>query len=86
MIFVKYQNGNKRQGVVLALGGQCMRIAIQGSDDAVEYRLVSDYWVSEDCEIVTFEFAEPGFSTGDSRELSGVLAGESQTPTVHRVM
>lgn len=33
-----------------------MRVALKDTDDVVEYKLVDQTWVSEDCEPVTFEF------------------------------
>jgi hypothetical protein len=58
MIHIHYSNGSVLQGVVLAFGDRVVRIAVQDSDDAVEYRLINQVWVSEDCEIVTMEFAD----------------------------
>jgi hypothetical protein len=86
MIVVKYQNGKKRRGVLLALGGQHIRVAMQDSADAAEYRLISGHWVSEDCELVTFEFSERGFETGNSHELPAILTGEFQAPAIQRIM
>jgi hypothetical protein len=86
MIFVKYENGKKLKGVVLCLGGRHVRVAIQGLDDAVEYRLVSGRWVSEDCEIVSFEFAEGGFPTEDPQDLPAIFASEIHTAAHDRIM
>ncbi|MEO8367968.1 MAG: hypothetical protein ABI806_02055 [Candidatus Solibacter sp.] len=58
MIHIHYSNGRVLHGVVLAFGDRVVRIAVQDSDDAVEYRLVNHVWVSEDCEIVRMEFAD----------------------------
>jgi hypothetical protein len=58
MISIHYSNGRVLHGVVLAFGDRLMRVAVKGSDDAVEFRLVSQVWVSEDCEVVKLEFAE----------------------------
>jgi hypothetical protein len=57
MIHIHYSNGKVLHGVVLAFGDRVVRIAVQDSDDAVEYRLINRVWVSEDCEIVRMEFA-----------------------------
>lgn len=57
MIQIYYSNGKVLHGVVLAFGDRVVRIAVQGSDDAVEYRLINHLWVSEDCEVVRIEFA-----------------------------
>ena len=58
MIHIHYSNGRALQGVVLAFGDRVVRVAVQNSDDAVEYRLVNQVWVSEDCEVVRMEFAD----------------------------
>ena len=34
-----------------------MRVAIQGSDDVLEFTLSNGIWISEDCEPVQVEFA-----------------------------
>ena len=58
MIHIHYNNGKVLQGVVLAFGDRVVRIAVKDSDDAVEYRLINQVWVSEDCEVVRMEFAD----------------------------
>ena len=55
-MFIKYRNGTRLQGILVALGDQLIRVAIKDADDAAIFRLVSGVWVSEDCEVVTFEF------------------------------
>jgi hypothetical protein len=60
MILIKYSNGLVLQGVVLSFGDQSMRVAIESSDDAAEFRMISGVWVSEDCEIVRLQFAGQG--------------------------
>jgi len=64
-MFIKYRNGTRLQGILVALGDQLIRVAIKDADDAAIFRLVSGVWVSEDCEVVTFEFAEDGFPPQD---------------------
>jgi hypothetical protein len=87
MIFVRYKSGRTLQGILLALGDQSIRLAIQGSDDAAVYRLVSGQWVSEDCEVVTFDFADEGY---DLRDKTGVrepiFSAPSERSTLYRVM
>lgn len=58
MLRIRYSNGKVLQGILLALGDQKVRVAVKGSDDVAEYRLLNQQWVSEDCEIVTMEFGE----------------------------
>jgi hypothetical protein len=57
MILIKYSNGLVLQGIVLSVGDQSVRVAIKGHDDAAEFRMIHDVWVSEDCEIARLEFA-----------------------------
>ncbi len=56
MMIVRAANGRKRAAVILALSGQTMRVALKDTDDVMEYKLVDQTWISEDCEPVTFEF------------------------------
>jgi hypothetical protein len=56
MILVRTADGKKRAAVILALTGGVMRLALKDTDDVMEYRLVNQTWISEDCEPVTFEF------------------------------
>jgi hypothetical protein len=87
MIFVKYRNGKKLQGILLALGDQSIRVALKGADDAALYRLVSGTWVSEDCEIVTFEFNEESVAANEENEyLEAIFPRQSQPPATQRVM
>jgi len=87
MIFIKYKNGTTLQGILLALGDQLLRVAVKGKDDAVQFRLVNGLWVSEDCEVVTFEFAEGGFSEPDeSDHLEAIFPAKSDQPPIQRVM
>jgi hypothetical protein len=58
MIYIYYNNGQVLHGVVLAFGDRLVRVAVKDSDDAVEFRLINQVWVSEDCEVVKLEFAE----------------------------
>jgi hypothetical protein len=87
MIFVNYKSGRRLNGFLLALGDRTIRVAIQGSDDAVEFRMVNGLWISEDCEIVTFDFAEQGFEEQQDRDVpEAIFAGESQAPIAERIM
>ena len=64
MLRIRYRNGNVLQGILLALDDQKVRVALMGSDDVAEYRLVSHHWVSEDCEVVTVECGDEGLPAG----------------------
>jgi hypothetical protein len=56
MMLVRNASGKKLPGVILALTGSVMRVALKGGEDVEEYRLVNQTWVSTQCEPVTFEF------------------------------
>ncbi|HUA57659.1 MAG TPA: hypothetical protein VML19_02830 [Verrucomicrobiae bacterium] len=56
MIVIRYSDGAGQEGVLLSVQGEMMRIAGKGSDDVLEFRLIHGKWVSENCEVVTFEF------------------------------
>jgi len=88
MIHIHYSNGRVLHGVVLAFGDRVVRIAVQGSDDAAEYRLINHAWVSEDCEVVRMEFANAEYpecaDEADPRE--PVVELPSQQFTAPRVM
>lgn len=43
------------EAVVLAARGNCLRAAVKGSADAVEYRFHSDHWLAEDGTPIQFE-------------------------------
>jgi hypothetical protein len=91
MIFIHYNNGRVLHGVVLALGDRMARIAVKGSDDAVEFRLVNQVWVSEDCEVVRLEFAERVAPVGSETDLlqtflETTIRSQGQPETTQRVM
>ncbi len=56
MIRIRRTDGSTQDGVLLSLQGDTIRIAGQGCSDLLEFRLTHNVWVSEDCEVVTFEF------------------------------
>lgn len=87
MVQIRYTDGRALQAVILALGDQKVRVAIEDSDDVAEYRLISHRWVSEDCEVVTFVFDKPGVSTARSDDpLEAMLRYAFDAPVVSRVM
>ncbi|HJZ97952.1 MAG TPA: hypothetical protein VKE70_15685 [Candidatus Solibacter sp.] len=87
MILVKYKNGRVLRGIALSLGDHKIRVAIQGSDDAVEYRMVSGAWISEDCEVVSFEFADRDLASEDAREMpETIFPNEFHAPALPLIM
>ena len=53
---IHYRDGSMREGVIVTLRGTVMRVAVQGSDDALEFRLWNGSWMSENGESVSFAF------------------------------
>ena len=86
MIFIKYKNGRTLQGILLALGDRAIRVAIKDADDSALFRFINGVWVSEDCEIVTFKFAEEGFDPQAEGELPEAVFTRSQSTAVQHVM
>ena len=60
-MLIRYSDGRILAGILLALAGSSMRVALKDEDDVAEYRLLSGRWISEDCEPVTFEFPLAAF-------------------------
>ena len=53
---IRYSDGSYIDGVIHRLEGSVLRAEVAGRDDAVEFRLVRDQWISESGNAVTFEF------------------------------
>ena len=85
MLRIRYANGTVLQGILLALGDQKIRVAIKGSDDVVEYRLVSQRWISEDCEVVAMELDDEGDTRVEALPESMVLSGFDR-PVARHIM
>jgi hypothetical protein len=85
MLRIRYANGAVMQGVLLALGDQKIRVALKGSDDVTEYRLVNQRWVSEDCEIVSMEFGEEEYPFDEALPESMVASGFDR-PVARHIM
>jgi hypothetical protein len=88
MIFIHYNNGRVLHGVVLAFGERLVRVAIKDADDAVEFRLVNQVWVSEDCEVVKLECAERIAAEGNegTDQLETLIRSPWQASSIQRVM
>ena len=54
---IQYSNGTKIEAILLSRDGERMRVAVDGSADAVEFTQRGDVWISDDCEPVRIEFA-----------------------------
>ena len=88
MICIRYNNGRVLLGIVLAFGDRLVRVAVKDSDDAVEFRLVNEVWVSEDCEVVKLDFAETltPVESEDADQLESLLGSESPAISLQRLM
>ena len=56
MLLIQYRNGLIQEGVLLAIKGNQLQIAAKDGDDVIVFRLLGEVWISESCEMVTFEF------------------------------
>jgi hypothetical protein len=86
MLQIQYQSGKVLSGVLLAMGDQRVRVAIKGSDDVAEYRLISQRWVSEDCEVVSMSFAPEEFTGVDEEWPDGIVLSGFDRPVAPRIM
>ena len=88
MVCIYYDNGQVLQGIVLAVGDRTVRVAIKDSDDAVEFRLINQVWVSEDCEVVKIAFVErfAPVESAEAGQLETLFRFQSQPLAVQRVM
>ncbi len=53
---ISYADGLSQEGLILALAGPELRVAIKDADDPVLFNLVGDSWFAENGRKVTFEF------------------------------
>jgi hypothetical protein len=53
---IRYSDGSYVEAVLHRLEGATLRAAVAGIDDAVEYTLIQNKWISETGLMVTFEF------------------------------
>ena len=54
---ITYLDGRTVPAVLLTRTGDAIRVAIEGADDATEFRRMNGVWVSDDCEPARIEFA-----------------------------
>jgi hypothetical protein len=88
MIYIHYNNGRVLQGVVLAFGDRLVRVAVKDAEDTVEFRLVNQFWISEDCEVVRMDFSNLAASpAGRETDLMDSFFGsEPQPASLQRLM
>jgi hypothetical protein len=56
LMLIRYRSGMMHEAVMLSLAGGTMRVALKDEGDVTEFRLVSDTWISESGDPVTFDF------------------------------
>jgi hypothetical protein len=88
MICIHYNNGRVLLGIVLAFGDRVVRVAVKDTDDAVEFRLVNEVWVSEDCEVVKLNFAETltPVESEDTDQIESLFRSERPADSLQRLM
>jgi hypothetical protein len=88
MICIHYNSGRVLLGMVLAFGDRVVRVAVKDTDDAVDFRLINEVWVSEDCEVVKLKFADtpaPAESE-DTDQPESLFRSESPAVSLQRLM
>ena len=58
MLYIRFGPFLKLRGILISLSGDTIRVALEGHDDAVEFRRVSGGWISEQGESVEIEWQE----------------------------
>ena len=87
MLLIRYKDGTILQGALLAMGDHKIRVALKDSDDATEYRLVNQRWVSEDCEIVTISFEhEESAIVAENEFIESIVLTAFDRPVASRIM
>jgi len=60
-LLIIQKDGSSRYGLIVGLTGAVMRVALADGDDVSEFKLVNGAWVSDECEVVSFQFP-PGLA------------------------
>jgi hypothetical protein len=55
MLLIQDRSGLIREGVLVAIQGDQLRIPVNGGDDVMVFRLLQEGWTSENFDIVTFD-------------------------------
>ena len=56
-MIITYTGRKPVEAVLLSRDGDTIRVAIDGGDDATEFRMINGTWVSDECEPARIEFA-----------------------------
>jgi hypothetical protein len=54
---IRYANGYTQEAMLLSRSEDSMRVAIQGSEDVLQFNQVNGTWITDDCEPVQVDFA-----------------------------
>jgi hypothetical protein len=74
-LIVRLQTGERVEAVVLAARGNCLRTAVKGSRDTIEFRFSGNQWFSEDGDPVEFEAVLQDGRTGVTQYRLAANAG-----------
>ncbi len=93
-MLIRYQNGSLLEAIILSLEGAVLRVAPKDADDVIEFRLINGVWVSDDCELVRFDFtmavlAAVGIvapARGAKMEETGVPRNACDDPQIARLL
>jgi hypothetical protein len=55
-MLIRFPDGSAKEAVLVSLTGGVMRVAVARVEDLWEFKLVEGAWISEQCEVVSFEF------------------------------
>ena len=64
-MFITLLDGQTTEGVIYSQTGSTMRVAMQDTEDLVDFTCISGQWVSENCQPVEIEFAWQGVPTNE---------------------
>lgn len=80
-MLIKYESGLVKEGMLISIRGNQLRVAPKDSDDLLEFTLVQGIWLSENREPVTFDLTPGllesiGFSEGKHEVIPSVRASK----------
>jgi hypothetical protein len=68
-MLIRFPDGSAKEAVLVSLTGGVMRVAVARVEDLWEFRLVEGAWISDECEVVSFEFP-PGIAKHEEFRLA----------------
>ena len=85
-MIIRYADGTTLEAVILSRTDSRIRVAVKGSEDALEFTERGDTWVSEDCEPVQIVFAWQGKTRQEIvREADCLCSHELAARLIHRL-